>query len=705
MRRNVFCAPIGAPVAVALWLCHVAAAGTTYYVNGACGNDAWSGTSAVCAAPDGPKYTIHAAVSLTVDGDEVVVADGVYVGVDLPGRSIALRSENGPGACRTGRLRAINKLNPEALEITGFQIQGSAASGGAIRVWDTDLTIADCDITYSTADVAGGLWMSGGSLVMRDCRIVGNTANVGAGGILVTTDSSVTIQGCSFIGNTSVSAIGAAGIGASSCEIVDCFFAENEGAFTGGALGLGVEVATIANCIFSRNTAGFGSGVTMGGYDLLIAGCTFSGNGGSPIANGGYATVGAVLTNSIVWGNDPPLLEIPGIVVNASDIEGGWGDGNIDADPLFVSPGTDDVRLSFGSPCANAGNNGAIPPDSLDQDGDGDTSEAMPFDLDANPRVLEGVVDMGAYEGGFKAGNPAASDSDIDQGEVVLLVPEGSEFDPVQAPAVMVLNLSGGNDGAYLVTQLAGAIHSGAGGHNELSDVLVLETSLPGGSYMATTFIAFDEGDLAWTGPLSLDLTSFDAASGHWRLAVAGNVQDSPGHAGPVGDRIAVESTGSDFGVTTDRGDYGVFWNPALAQGFVWANLDTAGEVGVGNQRCEGDCFPARGDGAVGMPDLLALLTAWGGGGAADFDADGAVTGLDLDALLQGWGTCLQPGSVPATDGPFARPRAVGRVSADLRRIQAAWGSCDPACPADIDGDGSVGMRDLLMVLARSDMD
>jgi len=79
-----------------------------------------------------------------------------------------------------------------------------------------------------------------------------------------------------------------------------------------------------------------------------------------------------------------------------------------------------DYHLTGGSPCIDAADNDAVPPDTLDLDGDGDTTEPIPFDLDGNPRFVDDpatpdtgngeppIVDMGAYE--FQAGMAAFLD-------------------------------------------------------------------------------------------------------------------------------------------------------------------------------------------------------------------------------------------------------------------------------------------------------
>ena len=145
-------------------------------------------------------------------------------------------------------------------------------------------------------------------------------------------------------------------------------------------------------------------------------------------------------SNCIIWDNaavnEGPQIAIKTdgatVSVNYSDVQGGlwdiyeqypdtliYGAKNINSDPLFAdadgadnTAGTkdDNLRLLTGSPCIDAGDNTAVHPDRFDLDGDLNTIEPTPLDLNGFPRFIDDqcttdtgsgtapVVDMGAYE-------------------------------------------------------------------------------------------------------------------------------------------------------------------------------------------------------------------------------------------------------------------------------------------------------------------
>ena len=87
------------------------------------------------------------------------------------------------------------------------------------------------------------------------------------------------------------------------------------------------------------------------------------------------------ISHSIVKGG---VNSIPGA------IDGG---NNLDSDPLFVTPVPatalptgGDLHLQAGSPAINAGDPNAI------------RSTGVTTDLDGNPRIVNGKVDIGAYQ-------------------------------------------------------------------------------------------------------------------------------------------------------------------------------------------------------------------------------------------------------------------------------------------------------------------
>lgn len=241
-------------------------AGSTYYVNGACGNNSWTGTSADCEAPNGPKSTIQAGINLAFDGDIVVVADGTYTGLgnkDLVynGREITVRSANGPENCiidcqGSGR----------AFEFTGGETLNSVIEGFTI--------------TNGLVVKGAALFSQGSSATVLDCIFISNEASVG-GAIFFTEAGDLTVSNCTFTQNTVVGGAGCIFFTESGKLILNrCTFTDNIGGFDGGGVVLGSlqEISAVIDCIFANNTASFlgGGMVHLGG--LTAVNSLFSGN-------------------------------------------------------------------------------------------------------------------------------------------------------------------------------------------------------------------------------------------------------------------------------------------------------------------------------------------------------------------------------------------------------------------------------------------
>ena len=470
----------------------------------------------------------------------------------------------------------------------------------------------------------------------------------------------------------------------------------------------------MVNCVLSGNLAPMGGGIWSTANEQMIN-CSIGYNIGGGIENDDSELS---LVNTVVWGNTGGQISGSGdITVTYSDIQGGWpGTGNIDADPLFVQPADDNLRLAFGSPCIDAGDNDAVP-DGVTTDLDGLPRFVDDPDVDDTGNGTPPIVDMGAYEGGNNSQDPMDSEEDFDQNEVAVLIPNGGVFDPFINAAIIVINTDGPDDAMFSVTQIDWDLHSGAAGFSELGFILRTETSLKPGQFFMRLYIPFESEQLQGKDHALLDVTSFDDPSGNWVLGVLPNTQDSPDRNGPIGDKIIDDNPDDGWDITTDLGDWGVVYDENLQRGFVWANTDYADDYGFGLAICPADCAPFGGDGSVGALDLLLVLSQWGLAGASgpcDLDRDDDVDGSDLTFLLENWGTCPQPSNYarPVTRqaisfrGRTFRGRGRGDVDGngvvdrqDLQLLRENWGACEN-CPSDLDADGVVGSRDLLILLA-----
>jgi hypothetical protein len=116
-----------------------------------------------------------------------------------------------------------------------------------------------------------------------------------------------------------------------------------------------------------------------------IANCTITNNGIRGVYDIMGASVGGIISNTIIWSNgNSELNGSPDVTY--CNIKGSWpGEGNTDADPCFVDPDANDYHLLETSPCINTGDPNYI-------------AEPNESDLDGNPRIINGIIDMGAFE-------------------------------------------------------------------------------------------------------------------------------------------------------------------------------------------------------------------------------------------------------------------------------------------------------------------
>jgi hypothetical protein len=338
-------------------------------------------------------------------GDEIRAAQGTY----KPDRD--KNHPNGTGECTAtfqlingvtvkGGYAGLGAANPDSRDvkncptvlsgdigIEGDQsdnsyhvVTGSGTDANAIFDGFT-ITRGNARGPYSDC-LGGGMFCGSGSLTIRNCNFVDNSAHGGAGIILMGHESSPgltpIIENCKFVNNA------AAGYGG-GIAILDNSFS---------------VVLTLTNCIFSNNSAQWdGGGMSLASSNSIITNCTFNSNVSSLGQGGGISNneSSPVITNCIFWNNNGSEIYNTGAsnpVVTYCDIQGGYsGSGNINSNPLFLNdndPLNHGLQLRTGSLCIDAANGSAAPlTDMLGQER---------IDIPGIPNATPIPADMGAYE-------------------------------------------------------------------------------------------------------------------------------------------------------------------------------------------------------------------------------------------------------------------------------------------------------------------
>jgi hypothetical protein len=378
-------------------------ASTTWYVNGANGND-----SNDCKSPTTACKTIVHAISLAASGDSILVASATYpenltIGISLN----VIGSGSNTTIIDGGSTNRVVTISNSSTRVTLSNVtirHGLARYGGGIYNSGT-LTIIASALTgnrvsppnncFFGCGASGGGIYNGGTLTISNSTVSGNTAysmiggrsGVGGGGIY--NSGILTINNSTLSGNSATEPFGSG---------------EGGGIGNSGTANVNNSTITGNNAAGESNAPG-GGGISNTG-NIVINNSTIAGNGGP--AGGGiqnFNGMGATarLQNSIVanspyGGNCSGIMTSKGYNLSSDSTCNFNGPGDLNShDPVLGTFGyyggpTQTIPLLSGSPAIDAGN----PSGCTDSQGN-----LLKTDQRGMPRPdKEDSVgcDMGAYE-------------------------------------------------------------------------------------------------------------------------------------------------------------------------------------------------------------------------------------------------------------------------------------------------------------------
>jgi len=297
--------------------------------------------------------------------------------------------------------------------------------GAGIYITNSDVIIKNCVIAGNSGLTGSGIYCGQSNPAIMNCIFWDNFSEMWGGAGLYNEDSNTTVLNSKFILNkTGLGSDGGAIYNeASNISMTNCVLKCNTAKRNGGGIYNYDSMPKLTNCTFSGNIADVNGGGLFDGYNSSTEiKNSILWNNGDPEPLNEYSQFYTTATTPVIF-NSCIQDSMPGDVTLAFGLT--YGD-NIDIDPLFVNdpnPGPDglwngiddcvgNLKLQYGSPCIEAGNNSYLPTDSFDLDDDSNVSEPVSVDLADNLRLIDrdrdfiATVDMGAYERGVCPGNP-----------------------------------------------------------------------------------------------------------------------------------------------------------------------------------------------------------------------------------------------------------------------------------------------------------
>lgn len=291
-----------------------------------------------------------------------------------------------------------------AVTLSGLTLTGAFVPyhhGGGVYVGDGSLTLMDSVVSYNTASGAGGgLYLSGGSHVIRNTSIVGNRAGVqtsgdlsAVGGGIYLARGTLTIENSTLSGNSVFGGVhhfpGAGGglyASSSTVHILNSTFSGNSAVGYGAAASFSGSTAYLSLTTVNQNSNGglFWSGLgslSLDGGEMHLDHSIVA-NASNP---GGVNLYRAAGTIHAIYS----LIETPDPDINGTSWNNVIGKDPV-LGPLQANGGpTATHALLPGSPAINRGNPLIADAPAFDQRGPG------------FPRVAHGVVDIGSFESDY----------------------------------------------------------------------------------------------------------------------------------------------------------------------------------------------------------------------------------------------------------------------------------------------------------------
>jgi hypothetical protein len=297
--------------------------------------------------------TIQEGIDHGGEGDTVLVQPDIYhENLNFNGHNVLLASvylttgDTGYisstiiDGSQSGSVITFTSGEQQNAQVVGFTIQnGYSSMGGGVR----------CIFAHPT---------------VRDNIIRNNGTNsYGYGGGVYCEESWATITGNLIEDNSTGDNGYGGGVYCAWCTPVvsENAIVGNSADSWGGGICCVYASPTIERNLMEGNSAPWGGGILYSNSSAPSDNNTITGN--SADWGGGLCCFDCApeVRNCILWGDSAatgPEIFFEGRepAVTYCDVEGGWqGEGNIDADPLFVGPYHHDLKLRWRSPCIDAG--------------------------------------------------------------------------------------------------------------------------------------------------------------------------------------------------------------------------------------------------------------------------------------------------------------------------------------------------------------